>query len=643
MKILRLSLMNFRGIKSSHIDFRGKDTDIYGANGVGKTTIANAICYLLIDRPATEEKEFNPKTAGLKEAHHIAEMRVKLESGEEMTLKKDFYEKYTKKKGAAVAEYTGNVVDYYIDGVKSKQKDYNATIERILGISLDKAKMLLVLSYFTESMKTEEKRKILFELAEEFTDEDVFNTSKELQDLKNFLKIPGNDEKLYTIEQWKSIACEQRRKLNKDLELIPTRIDEATKSLPENLPDIEGLKGELKKLEAEKESLLEQKRDANKDDSNKAAIAALKTEIAEKRAVYLEKTALARQEKMKEIDALEIERSKISASIRKNMEKDVPKAENDLANMKNKRQKLVGEYTKLSAKKWDEGAEICPTCGQKLQEERIEELKAKFNRDKSERLTAINEEGQACSQGKIKAAEEKLQKLKAEFQDLNMKHIEVARKKQEIEAKLKEIPSFEETEEYKELQKKLEELATTKAKTDDNTFGAAIDEVKAKIELTNTQIAKIDASKELQKRIEELQKELKATSERLDYLDHGIYLAEEFTRKKAKMVTDSINKHFSITKFILFRDQINGGLKEVCEPTAQNSAGEWVEYRSLNFAAKVNSQLDIVNTLNKHYGVNLPVIIDQAESVTSPMKVLGQVIRLIVSPTDTERFRIEQV
>lgn len=641
MQILNLSLENFRGVKSLNIDFNG-NINIYGANGSGKTTVANAICWLLIDRPATEEKEFNPKTVGLNEAHHIAEMKVKLESGEEMTLKKDFYEKYTKKKGAAIAEYTGNVVDYYIDGVKSKQKDYNATIERILGIPLDKAKMLLVLSYFTENMKTDDKRKILFELADEFTDEDVFNASKELQDLKEFLKIPGNSEKLYTIEQWKSIASEQRRKLNKDLELLPTRIDEAQKAIPENLPVEDALKTELKELEKERERLLEEKQNADKDDGNKTAIAALKAEIADKKAAYAEKTAEAKQEKIKEIDSLESTRRILSAAIQRNMEVDVPKVENNLASMRNKRQKLINEYTNLRAKKWDEGAEICPTCGQKLPEERIEELKAKFNRDKSERLTAINEEGQNCSQDKIKDAEEELKKLKEEFQDLNEKHIEVARKKKDVEAKLKEIPSFEETEEYKGLRNKLEELATSTTKNTDNTFDAAIEEVKCKIEVINTQIAKIQATKEIQKRIEDLQKELKETSARLDYLEHGIYLAEEFTRAKAKMVTESINKHFSITKFILFRDQINGGLKEVCEPTGQNKAGEWVEYRSLNFAAKVNTELDIINTLNKHYGVNLPVIIDQAESVTSPMKVDEQVIRLIVSPTDTEKFRIEQ-
>jgi len=638
MQIQSLTLENFRGIKDLTIDF-SENTDIYGANGLGKTTVANAICWLLIDRPATEEKEFNPKTIGINEAHHIAEMRVKLESGEEMTLKKDFYEKYTKKKGAAVAEYTGNVTDYYIDGVKSKQKDYNAAIERILGLPLDKAKMLIVLSYFAETMKTDEKRKILFELAEEFTDEDVFKADKELIKLKEFLKIPGNNEKLYTIEQWKSIASEERRKLNKDLELIPTRIDEVTKTLPEEKADAAALKEELKRYESEKESLLEEKRDLGSP--NKAAIANLKVEIADKKAEYINKTADARKEKQDKIAKLSEELQTTSANFRK-VDEEIPEIKERIENYTNKRQSLMGEYAKINMQKFDKGAEICPTCGQKLPDERIEELRAEFNRKKSERLSAINKEGQTYSKDVIKSLEEKLQKLQADWKELNHNHVVTYKAREAVEAELKAIPNFEDTDEYKELFEKLNTLLNAPKEANAEEVDKKLSEIQLKIENVNSSIAKIAAAKESEKRIEELQKELKDTSARLDYLERGIYLAEKFTRTKAKMVTESINKHFSITKFILFRDQINGGLKEVCEPTAQNSFGEWVEYRSLNFAAKVNSQLDIVNTLNKHYGVNLPVIIDQAESVTSPMKVSGQVIRLIVSPADSDKFRIEQ-
>ena len=61
-----------------------------------------------------------------------------------------------------------------------------------------------------------------------------------------------------------------------------------------------------------------------------------------------------------------------------------------------------------------------------------------------------------------------------------------------------------------------------------------------------------------------------------------------------------------------------------------------MEYRSANYAAQVNAKLDIVTTLMRHYGVHLPILMDQGESVTSPLVVDEQLIRFIVSAEDKE-------
>ena len=198
MKILRLELENFRGIKNLAIDFDGKDTDIFGANGTGKTTVANAICWLLIDRPATEEPDFDPKTTGAHGIHHVATIEIETESGNQISLSKDFYEKWTRKRGAAESEFTGNTTDYFIDGVRAKKKQYTAAVERACGTSLDNLKMLMVLGYFADTMSIDDKRRILFEMAGDFTDADVFQENAELQDLAPYLLMPGSSGKSYT-------------------------------------------------------------------------------------------------------------------------------------------------------------------------------------------------------------------------------------------------------------------------------------------------------------------------------------------------------------------------------------------------------------------------------------------------------------
>lgn len=55
---------------------------------------------------------------------------------------------------------------------------------------------------------------------------------------------------------------------------------------------------------------------------------------------------------------------------------------------------------------------------------------------------------------------------------------------------------------------------------------------------------------------------------------------------------------------------------------------------NLNSAAKLNAGLDIISALSKASGVQLPVWVDNAESVTDLLPVDTQVIRLAVSATD---------
>ena len=649
MKILSLTLENFRGIKDLTVNFDGKDADVFGANGTGKTTIANAICWLLIDRPATEEADFDPKTTGAHGLQHKASIDVELPDGQRITFAKEFYEKWTRKRGSEAEEFTGNITDYYVDGVKSKKKEYTEALENACGIDLERVKMLMVLGYFADSMKTDEKRRILFEMAGEFTDADVIAQSEDLRDLERFLTIPGNSDKSYAIEQWRKIASEQRSKLNKDLELLPTRIDEASKNIAENVEDMEALNAELNRLEEKKSSLEEQKRRLNTEDgqqeATRAAIAGLEVDLAKQRASYIEQGAAANQEANAIIDGMTADKrnaqDKLDALKRKHQDNL-----RELTRMQEKRKALMEEYAAVQARKWDASAELCPTCHQTLTPERIGEMRAAFNELNAIDKEEINRRGQECSKDKIEACAAELETQAADIAAMEREIKEKEGLIGEWRAKITTPPPFEETEEYKELATRMEELrdrqrlGQSAADGTANAYYRDIQTVRDEIASVNMRIAKAKASEDSRKRVGELKQELKAAAEQMEYLEHGIHLCEEFVRTKARMVTDSINEHFQFIRFRLFRDQINGGLREICEPTIRNKDGEWVEYRSVNYAAQVNAKLDIVTTLSKHYGVHLPIIMDQGESVSAPLNVDAQLIRLIVSAED-QAIRVE--
>ena len=649
MKILSLTLENFRGIKDLTVNFDGKDADVYGANGTGKTTIANAICWLLIDRPATEEADFDPKTTGAHGLQHKASIDVELPDGQRITFAKEFYEKWTRKRGSEAEEFTGNITDYYVDGVKSKKKEYTEALEAGCGIDLERVKMLMVLGYFADTMKTDEKRRILFEMAGDFAYMDVIAANEELEGIEDFLLMPGTSDKNYTVEQWRKIAAEQRSKLNKDLELLPARIDEASKNIAENVEDAETLNAQLRSLEEKKASIEEKKRSLStpdgKQEATRAALAGLEVDLAKKRAAYIEQGAAGNRETNAIIDGMTADKrnvqDKLDALKRKHQDNL-----RELSRMQEQRKALMEEYAAVQARQWDADAEMCPTCHQTLPAEKIEELRAAFNAEKSTAKEDINRRGQECSKDKIEACTAALETQAADIASMENTIREMERVIAERKANLTTPPPFEETAVYKDINARMEELRNRQrlgqsaAEGPANAYDRDIQTVKDEIAAVNMRIAKAQASEDSRKRVGELKQELKHAAEQMEYLEHGIHLCEEFVRTKARMVTDSINEHFHYVRFVLFRDQINGGLREICEPTIESKDGTWVEYRSANYAAQVNAKLDIVTTLAKHYGVRLPILMDQGESVSTPLTVDEQLIRLIVSAEDKD-IRVE--
>ncbi|HAQ39503.1 MAG TPA: hypothetical protein DCM73_00765, partial [Clostridiales bacterium] len=131
------------------------------------------------------------------------------------------------------------------------------------------------------------------------------------------------------------------------------------------------------------------------------------------------------------------------------------------------------------------------------------------------------------------------------------------------------------------------------------------------------------------KRISELEASRLKLNEALEELDMLIFLCDEFIKAKVSAIEESINSKFDKARFKLFDVQINGGISEVCEVTYNG-----VPFADLNNAAKINTGIDVINTLGKHYEFDAPIFIDNAESVTSLYETPSQIIRLVVSEND---------
>lgn len=122
--------------------------------------------------------------------------------------------------------------------------------------------------------------------------------------------------------------------------------------------------------------------------------------------------------------------------------------------------------------------------------------------------------------------------------------------------------------------------------------------------------------------------------EQIDGLDEKIKAASDFQKRSCEVLEENVNRRFKLVKWKMFRRQLDGTEKPWCECSVDG-----VPYSDLNTAAKINAGLDITNVLKRHYEVDVPCVIDNAETVLEPLYDGGQQIRLTV--TEDEEMRIE--
>ena len=167
IKIYNLKLKNFKGIKDLEIVFDGKDTNIYGRNATGKTTIFDAFKWLFFDKDSNDRKDFNIKTLDEKNNPiHYLEHEVEatlIIDGQDMNFKKMLKEKWIKKRGQEQQEFSGHETNYWIDEVPIKKKDYEEKINSIIPESL--FKLITDPLFFNNQMSWKERRELLINIS----------------------------------------------------------------------------------------------------------------------------------------------------------------------------------------------------------------------------------------------------------------------------------------------------------------------------------------------------------------------------------------------------------------------------------------------------------------------------------------------
>ena len=578
MRLISLKLINFQGMTNAQFDLGGANANIYGDNATGKTTLFNAVTWLLFGRASTGAKNFNPKTKGpdgdLHYLDHEVEACFSLNDGQLLILKKVYKEDYKKKRGSAQEEFNGHVIDYFIDTVPVKEKEYNAALNNYIGTD-EHIKMLMMPDYFAETLPWEQRRRILLEMCGDVTDADVLDGNPELADLLGYLAVPGATGKHYTVDEYKKIASGKRTEINKELQTIPARIDEAKKAIP----DISGIN--LSKIElsiTEANAIIGQKEEEkryvlsgdSKADTVRKQISALQTQLAENRAEYTTFASKQNEEAYAEVARLKAEQNSMQTHL-DNRKGVLNTTRRNHDTLQATRQILLEKYQKVNAELWT-GDEVCPTCQRPLPEDEVQKAKEAFNLSKSQRLEAINQEGMnTCNKETIAVLANEIIALAEEIRSLETSLSAFDTIIRDAEQKAKPILPFENTEVYKAAMQQINELSTSDSQVDKAVSHQAsvIDnEIKVhriRLDALLAEKSKLSLAEQQTKRMNELETAEKRLSQEYESLQRGVYLCEEFIKAKVSMLTDRINSKFNSVRFRLFVEQINGGIKEDCE------------------------------------------------------------------------------
>ena len=635
IKIKRLSLENFKCHQHLVLELNGGNVAIYGDNATGKTSVYDALTWLLFgkDSQGNGEKniEIKPLDASGEVRDHLAVTSVEavlLVDGAEVTMKRTYSEVWTTKRGNSEATYDGNTSEYYVDGVPVKKFAFAEKVNDI--VDEETFRLLTSVSYFANGISWQDRRAVLFKVAGVMDDAQIMATDARFQPL-----MEGMGR--LSLEDYKKKLMAERKGFVGAKTEIPARLSELQKTIEDVQGlDFAGAKAEIDRLTAQKSGIEAQILAIEHDN----AVEAKRLEIREATIAQMqldgENRAYRKSQEANAADASEMQQK--ANVLRLQLASKNRLIANDTAYINTLNRDIDASrerWVTVNKEAFTGGS--CPTCGQALPAKQLQAAQDAFEAHKKTRLAEIERAASANKQAK-EAAEDRILHLQEEAVELEREIDNLEMGIAMVEANKVEIVDMEG---YAERRRAIEEhihslngeladmMANSSAVRGDlqKQVAELNGQIKGLMEITSRE-SLLDYSR---CRMEELRADAQNAAKCLEAIENVLFLIDEYARYKTQFVENSINGMFRIARFRLFREQANGGVEDRCDVVYDG-----VPYINLNNGAKINVGIDIINTLSRAYGVTVPLFVDNAESVTALEKSVNQIIRLVVSEHDKE-------
>lgn len=673
VEVKKIYLENYQKFPSKSVDLFPR-TEISGRNREGKSTLKDAYLDVLTGKMAngTEPTSIRRKENGVEvpKVDVVRELTLSID-GKEKVIRKITKQKWRKPRGQSEEVFDGNETSYEIDGFPAKSKDYTEFIQ-----SIAEPSTLLMCSNpkpFLDTLQksTAESRKVL----EKMSGFDIAQFMEENPQYAHVEEITKGHSVEDTLKKLRKELNAQKKKVdakNTEIAYETNRSVEAedTSSLESKKQE---LNAELSKLE-EQERILEDS--AKGYDSLSYEIRGLKSSrdgLVSKANEWLR----ARQKLISDtVSELMLKKSEKESSIRiigMELGNHIREAQQAKADLDRARQ----DYPRIKEMEWDDSelkaieAEtfndsdtICPTCGQELPEEQVSKLKSSFEEKKKFRIeneltkkqnwesAKQNQLKGTCDLGnsasaKLKKTNEEISKLQSEIGVAQDEVAELTKQIEEEQSKFVELPEsvdMTNDEEYLAVTARIAELEE-KLKSFDDVPGKK-QELRVQISNVKEQISDMNADIKIaqaavvgkEKQVAELNEKLRKLGKVQADIEKNIDTVLSFSIQKNKALAEKINPHFKHFQFSFLDYTIDGNPVETCKMICNG-----VNYfDGLNYSDKILCDIDLLRGLQALNGLNLPIFVDNSESVNTTRLPSAEQQMIVLRVTDDD-LRVKRI
>lgn len=611
LKIQTISMTNFKGVKHKEIKLDGKSARLCAQNGGFKTTTADAFYFVFCNCNTAMINNPDVVPVGSDEVQPTVEIELTID-GKPLTVKK--VQKFKKQvQDDKIISSVSNT--YFINDIEKTYRDFIEDL-KTRGIDTDNFLMFSNPNAFmadTSKQGREKMRSILFKMCESVTDEEIISD----MDGVNELKALFDNYKIEEIEQMqKSTLRKIDETVGKDNTILRARIEELISQ--KSTLDEKVLTAQQKQYQAE----IDRIEDALADISNS------KVEINQK----ISELKIKRDEiSNKENEKLNEQRTEIDKVIRSltltidekdfkhtQVENELSRYESLLNEAKESVEKQRNLYKEEQNAVIDEDSLKCTLCGRPFEADKIEEIKAEFEKNKAERLKTISESGKELKKN-IKEYEKEIKSLKDQEQALDRVITESKKMRTKKEEEINALPVSADlfmNDNFVILNSQIADLEADLSKEDEE----KVRELKSQLNVNKTmhnqvtaELGYLEKNKEIDERIAELRQEQKNAEINRANAEKILDQIDKFRRFKNERLTDSINSHFKIISFELFTYLKNGNYSETVQILIDNKPISSCANGSLIQLAK----LDCIAGLQNYFNQHISVFLEDAALITS--------------------------